>query len=101
MHLLCVELTSPVGAHNTSGIGHRGWPVETLSEGIPRKGSRSCMVAASPRVYFLQQFLSLGDRYASLKDARGAAVVELLLIAQQDERLGASRYPPSLDLVGG
>jgi hypothetical protein len=33
----------------------------------------------------LQQLLSLGDGYASLKDARGAAVVELLFITQQDK----------------
>jgi hypothetical protein len=54
MRLLCVELTPLVGAHNPSGVGHRGWPVETLSEGIPHEGSRRYMVAASPRVYFLQ-----------------------------------------------
>jgi hypothetical protein len=85
MRLLCVELTPPAGAHNPSGVGHRGWPVETLSEGIPHEGSRRCMVAASPLVYFLQQLLSLGDRYASLKDARGAAVIELFFITQQDK----------------
>ena len=58
-------------------------------------------MAASPRVYFLQQFPTFGDGDASLEDARGAAMVELLFIAQQDERLGASRYPPSLGLVEG
>jgi hypothetical protein len=40
------------------------------------------MVTASPRVYFLQQLLSLGDGYASLENARGAAVVELFFITQ-------------------
>jgi hypothetical protein len=85
MRLLCVELTPPVGEHNPSGVGHRGWPVETLSEGIPHEGSRCYMLAARPRVYFLQQLLSLGDRYASLEDARGAVVIELFFIAQQDE----------------
>jgi hypothetical protein len=40
------------------------------------------MVTTSPRVYFLQQHLSLGDGYASLENARGAAVVELLFITQ-------------------
>jgi hypothetical protein len=85
MHLLCVELTLPAGAHNPSGVGHRGWPVETLSKGIPHEGSRRCMMAASPQVYFLQQLLSLGDRYASLKDARGATVVEPFFITQQDK----------------
>ena len=59
------------------------------------------MMAASPRVYFSQEFLTLGDGDASLKDARGAAVVELLLVAQQDERLGAPRHPPSLGPVEG
>jgi hypothetical protein len=58
-------------------------------------------MAASPRVYFLQEFLTFGDGDASLEDARGATVVELLLIAQQDKRLGASRYPPSLGSVEG
>jgi hypothetical protein len=58
-------------------------------------------MAASPRVYLLQELLTFGDGDASLEDARGAAVVELLLIAQQDERLGASCYPPSLGSVEG
>jgi hypothetical protein len=40
------------------------------------------MVTASPRVYFLQQLLSFGDGYASLENAQGAAVVELLFIPQ-------------------
>jgi hypothetical protein len=59
------------------------------------------MMAASPRVYFPQEFLTFGDGVASLEDARGAPVVELLLVAQQNEWLGASRYPPSLGLVEG
>jgi hypothetical protein len=52
-------------------------------------------------VYLLQEFLTFGDGDASLEDAQGAAVVELLLIAQQDKRLGASRYPPSPSSVEG
>jgi hypothetical protein len=59
------------------------------------------MVAASPRVYFLQQLSSLGDGYASLEDARGAAVIELLFITQQDERLGAPSQSSSFGLVEG
>jgi hypothetical protein len=58
-------------------------------------------MAASPRVYFSQEFLAFGDGDASLEDARGAAVVDLLLITQQDERLGAPRHPPSLGSVEG
>jgi hypothetical protein len=77
-----VELTPLAGAYNPSGIGHRGRPVETLSEGIPHEGSRCYVVTASPRVYLLQQLLFFGDGYASLENARGAAVVELLFITQ-------------------
>jgi hypothetical protein len=46
-----VELTPFAGADNSSGVGHHRRPVETLSEGVPDKGSRCCVVAASPRVY--------------------------------------------------
>jgi hypothetical protein len=99
--LLRIELAPFVGADNSSGVSHRRWPVEALPESIPDKCSRRCVMAASPRVYLVQEFLSFGDGDASLEDARGAAVVELLLIAQQDERLGASRHPPSLGLVEG
>ena len=58
------------------------------------------MMAASPRVYLLQEFLTFGDGDASLEDARGAAVVELLPISKQDERLGAPRQPPSRGCLG-
>jgi hypothetical protein len=78
----CVELTPLAGAYNPSGVSHRGRPVETLSESVSDEGPRCCMVTASHRVYFLQQLLSLGDGYASLENARGAAVVELLFITQ-------------------
>jgi hypothetical protein len=54
VHLSRVELTPLAGAYNPSGVGHRGWPVEALSEDVPNKGSRCCMVTASPRVYLLQ-----------------------------------------------
>jgi hypothetical protein len=82
MRLPCVELTPLAGAYNPSGVGHCSWLVETLSEGVSHEGSRCCVVTASPRVYFLQQLLSLGDGYASLENARGAAVIELLFISQ-------------------
>jgi hypothetical protein len=94
-------LTPLVGAYNPSGVGHRGRPVETLSEGVSDEGSRRCMVTASPRVYLLQQLLSFGDGYASLENARGAAVVELLFITQQNERLGAPSQSPSFGLAEG
>jgi hypothetical protein len=80
VHLPCVELTPLAGAYNPSGVGHRGWPVETLSEGVSNEGLRCCVVTASPRVYLLQELLTFGDGYASLEDAGGAAVVELLSV---------------------
>jgi hypothetical protein len=61
-------------------------------------------MAASPRVYLSQEFLTFGDGDASLEDARGAAVVELLLISQQDEpaelRLGRRVALLSGDIAG-
>jgi hypothetical protein len=82
VRLSCVELTPLAGAYNPSGVSHRGWPVETLSESVSDEDPRCCMVTASPRVYLLQQLLPLGDKYASLENARGVAVVELLFITQ-------------------
>jgi hypothetical protein len=49
-----VELTPLAGAYNPSGVGHRGRPVEALSEGVLDEGSGCCMVTASPLVYLLQ-----------------------------------------------
>ena len=85
MGLPCVELTPFAGADNSGGVNHHRWPVEAFPESISDEGSRCCVMAASPRVYLLQEFLTFGDGDASLEDARGAPVVELLLVAQQDE----------------
>jgi hypothetical protein len=59
------------------------------------------MMTASPRVYFLQQLLSLGNGYASLENAQGATVIQLLFITQQNERLGTPSQSPSFGLVEG
>jgi hypothetical protein len=83
--LLRIELAPFAGADNSSGVSHHRRPVEALPESISDKGSGCCVMTASPRVYFLQEFLTFGDGDAPLEDARGATVVELLLIAQQDE----------------
>jgi hypothetical protein len=77
-----IELTPLAGAYNPSSVGHRGRPVETLSESVSHEGSRCCVVTASHRVYLLQQLLSFGNGYASLENARGATAVELLFIPQ-------------------
>jgi hypothetical protein len=54
VRLPCIELTLLADAYNPSGVGHCGWPVETVSEGVSNEGSGCYVVAASPRVYFLQ-----------------------------------------------
>jgi hypothetical protein len=64
-----VELTPFAGADNSSGVGHRRRPIETLSEGVSNEGSRCCVMATSPRVYLLQELLTFGDGDASLEDA--------------------------------
>jgi hypothetical protein len=43
----------------------------------------------------------LGDGDASLEDARGTAVIELIFITQQNERLGTPSQSPSFGLVEG
>jgi hypothetical protein len=48
VRLPCVELAPLAGANNSSGVGHRGRPVETLSEGVSNEAPRCCMVTASP-----------------------------------------------------
>jgi hypothetical protein len=56
-----VELTPSAGAYNPSGVGYRGWPVETLSESVSHEGPRRCMVTASPPSVFLVTALVLGQ----------------------------------------
>jgi len=50
MGLLGIELTPMARANELYGVSYGRWLVETLSEGIPYKGSGSSLVAASPRV---------------------------------------------------
>jgi hypothetical protein len=59
MRLPHIELAPLAGAYDLSGIGHSGWPVKTLPEGVPDQCSRRCMVATSLKVYFLKQLPSL------------------------------------------
>ena len=50
MGLLGIELTNMARAHEFYGVSYGCWSVETLSEGIPYKGSWSSMVATSTEV---------------------------------------------------
>ena len=50
-----IKLASLTGSHDFRGVGHGGGPVEALSEGISYQRPRRGVVAASPRVYVLQE----------------------------------------------
>jgi hypothetical protein len=69
MGLPRVELAPFAGADDSGSVGHRRRPVEALPESVPDKGLRRCVMAASPRVYLSQEFLTFGDGDASLEDA--------------------------------
>jgi len=49
--LTSIVLTPFVGAHNLLNVGHRGWPVEALSEHISDQGSARGVRAARPPFY--------------------------------------------------
>jgi hypothetical protein len=64
-----VKLTPFAGADNSSSVGHHRRPVESLSKGVSNEGPRCYVMAASPRVYLLQELLAFVDGNASLEDA--------------------------------
>jgi hypothetical protein len=66
MHLSRIELAPFTGAYDLGGVGYNSWLVEVLPEGVPDQCSRCCMVAISPRVYFLKQLPLVLDGNAML-----------------------------------
>ena len=84
-----IELAALVGPHDVGGIGDRGWPVKALLKCVPHKGAWRGVVTADASVDITDQLLALGDGDALLQNARGTALVQL--IVDQDEGLG----PPS------
>ena len=57
--LLSVVLASFVGVYDLVGVGHHGWPVETLSECVSDQGSRCGLMFADPSMDVFQQVLPL------------------------------------------
>jgi len=73
MGLLGIELTPMARAHEFYGISYGCWPVETLSEGVPYKGSWSSKVATSPKVLEELSILFYGD--TALQDPSRASSI--------------------------
>ena len=54
-----IVLASFAGAYDLLGVGHRGWPVEILSECVFDQGSRCGVMSADPSMDVFQQVLPL------------------------------------------
>jgi hypothetical protein len=72
-----VELAPFTGAHDLVGISDRSGSVEALAERVAHEGVWCRVVAAYARVDVSKELAPLRDRYASLQDARGGALVQL------------------------
>ena len=59
MSLPSVVLASFAGAYDLLGVGHRGWPVETLSKCVSDQGSRCGVMSADPSMDVFQHVLPL------------------------------------------
>ena len=79
MHLSSVELATLAGPHDVGGVGDRGGPVKALSKCVTHEGARRGVVIADASVDVTDQLLALGDGDASLQDARGTALVQLVI----------------------
>jgi hypothetical protein len=53
LSLLSVELEPPTMSYNVLGVCHCRGPVESLSESLPDKRSRVCVMTAGTGVYLL------------------------------------------------
>ena len=94
-----IELATLASPHDVGGVGDRGGLVKTLSKRVTHEGARCGMVTASAGVNVSDQLLALGDRDATLQDARGAAFVELSV--DHEEGLGSPSDASSLCAVRG
>ena len=84
-----LELATLTGPHDVGGIGNRGSSVKTLPKRVTHESTWRGMVAADASVDVADQLLALGNGDASLQNARGTALVQL--VVDQNEGLG----PPS------
>jgi hypothetical protein len=72
-----VELAPFIAPHDVLRVGNRCRPVETLSESLPDKCSRTGMVTTGAGLYFLQQLAALIPEDAPHEYASSPALVEL------------------------
>jgi len=75
MGLLGIELTPVARAHVLYSISYGRWPVEALSKSVPYEGSRSGVVATSPRVQILEELSILFYGDAALQDPGRASSI--------------------------
>lgn len=78
-------------------VGHRGWPLKPLQEGIFYEVSWSGMVSIDPTVNILRKLFPLLDRDASLLYSYVPLFVYVL--ANENKGLGLSMIPSRLHLV--
>ena len=74
-----IELSTLTGLHDIGGVGDRGGPVKALSERVTHEGMWRGMVAADASVDVVDQLLALGNGDESLQNARGTALVQLVV----------------------
>src|SRR6185437_12179348 len=77
--LLCVELATLAGPHDVGGVGDCGVPVKALSKRVTHEGARRGVMTAGASVDVTYRLLALRDGDASLQDARGTALVQLVV----------------------
>ena len=94
-----VELAALAGPHDIGGIGDCSGPVEALTKCVAHEGARRSVLTADAGVDVLDQLLALGDGDASLQNARGTVLVQL--IVDQDERLSPPGDAPRTGVVRG
>ena len=92
-----VELATLASPHDFSGVGDRGGPVKALSKCVTNEGARRGVVTADASVDVTDQLLALGDRDASLQNARWTAFVQL--VVDLDKGLGPPSEAPRLSAV--
>src|SRR6185312_626332 len=99
MSFSSVELATLAGPHDVGGVGDRGEPVKSLPKYVTHEGARRGVMTAGASMDVTDQLLALGDGDASLQDARGTALVQL--VVDWGEGLGPPSEAPCLSAVRG
>ena len=99
MHLSSVKLATLAGPHDVGGVGDCGGPVKALPKRVTHEGARCGVVTADASVDVPDQLLALRNGDASLQNARGTALVQL--IVDQNEGLGLPSDVPCLSTIRG